>query len=138
MTPRRKVSWRKRGEGQRVAGRCMELDARSPREPLLDGPQDGQDVHAVDAAIRPEIEQHDFAAQIAHTDGLFGVEPFRAGGKIRRVDFAFEDLVSARRHGFSFLLLLFLRAHACCPKGKQGRKKQGDGDSHTAAQWMMF
>ncbi len=35
----------------------------------------GQDVHAVDAAKRPEIDQHDLAAEILQLDGSRNVEP---------------------------------------------------------------
>ena len=47
------------------------------------------DVHAVDAAVSPEVEQHDLAAQLANRDGPFAVQPLQAFGKIGRVDFAF-------------------------------------------------
>ena len=47
------------------------------------------DVHAVDAAISPEVEQYDFAAQLADRDRPLGVQPLQAFGKIGRINFAF-------------------------------------------------
>ena len=38
-------------------------------------------MHAVDAAIRPEIEKNDFAAQLPKTDGTSDVDPINPGGK---------------------------------------------------------
>ena len=42
------------------------------------------DVHAVDAAICPEIQQHDFAAKPRQRNRLIGIEPPCAAGKFGR------------------------------------------------------
>ncbi|MCG3159745.1 MAG: hypothetical protein JMDDDDMK_00762 [Acidobacteria bacterium] len=65
--------------------------------------QVGDDVHAVDAAVSPEIEQHDFSAQIAQADRLFSVEPFGSRREIGRVDFALEQFIFLRNHSIAFL-----------------------------------
>jgi hypothetical protein len=44
--------------------------------------QVGDNVHTVDAAIRPEVEQHDFAAQVTERERLVGIQPFQRGGKV--------------------------------------------------------
>jgi hypothetical protein len=54
--------------------------------------QVGQDVHAVDAAVSPEIEQHDLAAQFAQAERAVGVEPLQAFGEVGSVDCAFHRL----------------------------------------------
>src|SRR5699024_4108170 len=46
----------------------------------------GQNVHAVDAAIRPEIEQHDLALQAAQRERFLRIEPIETGRKLRRAN----------------------------------------------------
>ena len=48
---------------------------------VLEELQIGQDVHAVDAAIRPEIEEHDLAAEILQLDRSGNIEPAVAAVK---------------------------------------------------------
>jgi hypothetical protein len=48
-------------------------------------------VHAVDAAIGPEIQEHDLATQFAQRERFFRVQPFEAYGKIGRIDLALEE-----------------------------------------------
>jgi hypothetical protein len=50
----------------------------------------GNDVHAVDATVSPEIEQDHFAVQLIERQRRGRVEPFETGRKIRRVHRAFE------------------------------------------------
>ena len=46
------------------------------------------DVHAVDAAVRPEIEQYDFASQVLEPDRRVGIDPIQSGRKLRRIGFS--------------------------------------------------
>src|SRR5262249_4953974 len=50
--------------------------------------QISEDVHAVDAAVGPEVEEDDLAAQLANAEWALGVEPLEALGKLRGVYFA--------------------------------------------------
>jgi hypothetical protein len=45
--------------------------------------QVGQNMHAVDAAVSPEIEQDDFAAEVAQTDRPRSVEPIHTAFEFR-------------------------------------------------------
>src|SRR5262249_23858028 len=65
--------------------------------------QIGDDVHAVDAAIRPEIEQHDFAAQVTQADRFFRIEPFHARREIGSVDITLKQFIFLRSHFLAFL-----------------------------------
>jgi hypothetical protein len=44
----------------------------------------GDDVHTVDAAVSPEIQQHHLAAQARHRERLVGVQPALAAREFRR------------------------------------------------------
>jgi hypothetical protein len=54
--------------------------------------QVGQDVHAVDATVSPEVEQHDLAAQFAQAEWAFRVEPLQAFREVGSIDCAFHRL----------------------------------------------
>src|SRR5205085_11249347 len=77
------------------------------RVPFLEVPQDGQDVHAVHAAVGPEVEDDDVAAQLADADRPVHVQPGGRGGQIRGVDTLGHTLfhgaqsaaTQAERHG---------------------------------------
>jgi len=45
-------------------------------------------VHAVDAAIGPEIEKYDFAAELPKADGTSDVDPIQSWRKVGRVGFS--------------------------------------------------
>ena len=52
---------------------------------LLELFQHRQDVHAVDAAVGPEVQQHDLAAEVTDVDRAGGVEiPGGTGQRTRR------------------------------------------------------
>src|SRR5580704_15878729 len=56
-----------------------------PFEPL----QIRNNVHAIDAAVCPEVEKYDLATQLLEADGLTEVQPVQSGGKFQRVHFPF-------------------------------------------------
>jgi hypothetical protein len=60
------------------------------------------DVHAVDAAVGPEIEQNDLATQFAQTEPPVGIEPFEATGKVRRIHFTFQKWILFGLHVVPF------------------------------------
>ena len=53
---------------------------------LLQLLQLGQDVHAVDAAVGPEVEQHELAAEVGEGERLGGIDPFDAAGDFGGVE----------------------------------------------------
>ncbi len=66
-------------------GRMNADDDQLVRERMLKFLQNRQDVHAVDAAIGPEIEQHKLATQLLEIDRSAGVDPSSAGVERRRL-----------------------------------------------------
>ena len=54
------------------------------RELALEPFEVGDDVLAIDAALRPEVEQHDLAAQLLEAERLAHVEPRQPGWELRR------------------------------------------------------
>ena len=75
--------------GVELGGVDAEDDQRLLRETLLDAPQHGDDVHAVDAAVGPEVEEDDLTAQLSHGEPAVGVQPLELGirspAHVRRV-----------------------------------------------------
>ena len=70
--------------GVELGGVDAEDDQRLLRETLLDAPQHGDDVHAVDAAVGPEVEDDDLTAQLSHGEPAVGVQPLELGIDLRR------------------------------------------------------
>src|SRR5262249_25120329 len=64
-------------------------------------PQLRQDMVAVNSAEGPEVEQHQFTAQLGDRERVVGIEPVKARGKLRSVDLAGEPRGG---HGVSPLL----------------------------------
>jgi len=56
------------------------------RIPFLDRPQRGQDMQAVDSAIRPEVEDHQAATQISELERSPDVQPGESWWKVGRAD----------------------------------------------------
>ena len=78
------VALHRRDQGVRVGlvdelGRVDADDDQLIGVRLLDRAQLVEDVQAVDAAERPEVEQHEAAAQVAEVEGRGGVEPAATG-----------------------------------------------------------
>ena len=46
--------------------------------------QVGDDVHAIDTTVSPEIEQHNLAPQVSQGQGLLNVKPIQPGRELRR------------------------------------------------------
>ena len=60
----------------------------------------GEDVHAVDAAVAPEVEDDDVAFQVApEREGLVGVEPGEVGGEVGGVDDGVHGVGPNRKGG---------------------------------------
>jgi len=56
------------------------------RIPFLDRPQRGQDMQAVDSAIRPEIENHQATMQVSELQRSSDIQPGETGRKVGRAD----------------------------------------------------
>jgi hypothetical protein len=65
-------------------GRVHADDHQLLRVLLLQPLQLWDDVEAVDATVRPEVEQHDLAAQVGQRQRPFHVEPVQPGRELRR------------------------------------------------------
>ena len=83
--------------GVELGGMNADHHYRVVRVPLFEVPEDGQDVHAVDAAVGPEIEDDDVAAQLADRDGAIHVQPCGRRGQVGGVD-AFRHSSSMARN----------------------------------------
>ena len=57
---------------------------------FLEFPQLRKNVHTIDSTVSPEIQHDHLAAQVSHSEGAVGVEPFHAVGKVGGVDGAGE------------------------------------------------
>src|SRR5205085_7414212 len=73
--------------GLLLVGELRRVDADDDELPgvlLFEPAQVVDDVHAVDAAVSPEVEEHDLAAQAGNRERLVGVQPAAAALKLRR------------------------------------------------------
>ena len=68
--------------------------------PLLQLFELRQDVHAIDAAVGPEIEEDELPFQVRLGKGLFGIEPLHSLGKLGELDAVAKGI--ARRRGGLF------------------------------------
>ena len=73
------------------------MTTSSLRVLLLELLQVGQDVHAVDAAVGPEVEQDELALQIRLGKRSASVEPLQPLGKLRHVDAAGKRILAVVR-----------------------------------------
>jgi hypothetical protein len=69
-------------------------DDRLAREALFDAPQDRDDVHAVDAAVRPEVEDDELTAELAQRERPVRVQPREVGVELGR---AYDEVQGADR-----------------------------------------
>jgi hypothetical protein len=58
----------------------------------------GNDVHAVNAAVSPEVEQNNFPLQCCEGQWAIGIQPTAAAGKLRRAN----SNAFLLRHGKTF------------------------------------
>ena len=68
----------------RVLARVHADDHEAVRELVLETVEVGKDVLAVDAALRPEVQEHQLAPQLREAQGLAHVEPRQARRELRR------------------------------------------------------
>ena len=93
---------------------------------VLEVLQIGEDVHTVDAAIAPEVEQYDLAMQVAELDRAGDIEP--AGAAVEKVIRKLEPLRERIRHAGR--VRFFRRDVARRGRfvaGASGRKQSRDG-----------
>ena len=92
-----------------------------------------QDVHAVDAAIRPKIEQHELPPELLERERPGGIDPAFRGRQFRHLDPLREgvfqlrfgrSLLNGLLFGWARLLLLCLNGHARRPSASRRRGEQ--------------
>jgi hypothetical protein len=101
-------------------GRVDADDDELARVLLFEPLEVGDDVHAVDAAVSPEVEQHDLAAQARNRERPVGVEPAAPALKLGR---AHAPLLAIAWHRFTAFLVLRPRA-----RGRQHQQPDGEGE----------
>src|SRR5262249_55930951 len=95
--------------------------------------QIGNDVHAVDAAIGPEIQKYDLASQFSQRNWFLCVEPFDSPREFRRIDFAFEHFI----FGWSHLFALLWRSLILSPNTAADNDHYDEKRSPPGARRMM-